>query len=104
MKYLLIVIFAMFMSACGDKTSNGAIEKITSPNVEGRYIGEGTFVFTLKDGKITFEAHGDSKEKTTTYKVVNDKIEFAFDNPVYLKIIDEDTLSFVGAAIYKRVK
>lgn len=104
MKYLLILIFAIFVSACGDKHGTGIVGKILTPNIDGRYVASDKSEFIIKDGEIIAPAKGSFKEYRSAYKVVGNEIEFTFDNPIKLKIIDNKTLLLLGVVTFNKVE
>lgn len=102
MKVLLIILVSLFLSACGDKNDATTVEKIVGTNIEGTYVASDKTAVTFKDGVITMEAHGVFPARSTTYKLVNKRIEFTFDAPVYFQIKDDGALVYLGILEYTK--
>ena len=105
MKYLLVLIFVAFLSACGDKNSSvttSPVEKIPGPNIEGTYIAPDKTEIVIKDGILTLKAHGPFPARHSPYKVINNRVEFTWDTPGFFIIKDNGNLSVQGLMDYTK--
>lgn len=93
MKYLLVLIFVIFLNACGEKNSS---------NIEGTYIASDKSEIVIKDGMVTLKAHGVFPARQGPYKVINNRIEFTWNGPGYFLIKDDKTISIQGLMDYKK--
>lgn len=92
MKVITAIIFALFLAACSEKDVTTAVAKTSSRNIEGTYIAQDNTAYTFTNGVIKMEAHGVLPARTTTYRIINDRIEYTFDNASYFKIENDKKL------------
>lgn len=102
MKALLLVLFSLFLTACGEKSGTTVAEEMVGTNVEGTYVASDKTAVTFKEGVITMEAHGVFPARSAPYKIVNKRIEFTFDAPVHFQIKDDGALVYLDILEYTK--